>query len=688
MANRLAAETSPYLLQHKDNPVDWFPWGPEALQKAAAEEKPILVSIGYSACHWCHVMEHESFEDPETAVMMNSLFVNIKVDREERPDLDSIYMQAVQALTGRGGWPMTVFLSPDGRPFYGGTYFPPEDRMGMPAFKKVLTAVADAYKSRRGDVLQSADQIVAHMQNTLAGTGPVVDEEGLRGAIRQIQSQFDSEHGGFGAAPKFPQPMTLDFLLRAAARFQDQSALNMVEYTLQSMVWGGIYDQLGGGFHRYSTDDHWLVPHFEKMLYDNALLGQVYLHAYQFTGAPMYGNIVQQVLDYVLREMTSPEGGFYSTQDADSEGEEGKFFVWTRQEIMDALGEREGKAFCAYFGVSEEGNFEGSNILHVPGDLPKVAEAAGMTEEEVVAVVEVGGAKLLGLRELRPHPGRDEKVLTAWNGMMLRTLAEAGTTLGRKDYLDAAVKNAQLLTSRLTSAGRVLRSYKDGQAKLNGYLEDYAMLADGLLALYEATFDKQWLDAARSTTASMNALFWDEEGGIFYDTASDHEALVVRPRDVYDNASPSGGSMATRVLLSMAILTGEQEYRRKALLNLQSVSEFLPRHPMGFGNWLSAADFATSTPHEIAIVGARGDAKTQQLRAVVFGEYLPNKVVVGWDPSSQGAEYVGDIPLMQGRGLVDGAPAAYVCKNYTCELPAKDAATLAEQLGLTSEPRG
>ena len=690
MPNRLAAETSPYLLQHRNNPVDWYPWGPEALQKAAAEDKPLLVSIGYSACHWCHVMEHESFEDPETAAVMNSLFVNIKVDREERPDLDNIYMQAVSALTGRGGWPMTVFLSPDGRPFYGGTYFPPEDRMGMPAFKKVLTAVAEAYSSRRAEIMQSADQIVAHLQNTLSGTGPVANAETLQSAVRVIRSQFDQQHGGFGGAPKFPQAMTIDFLLRTAVRFQDQTSLGIAEYSLQAMVWGGIYDQLAGGFHRYSTDEAWLVPHFEKMLYDNALLGQVYLHAYQFTGNALYRGITHQVLDYVLREMTSPEGGFYSSQDADSEGEEGKYFVWTKAEIMDALGEREGAAFCAYYGVTDEGNFEGANILFVPGDLPVVAQSMGMSEQEVVQVVENAGVKLLALRELRVHPARDEKVLTAWNGMMLRTFAEAAAVLSSPEYLAAATKNGQFLLDHLrlnapsSAGGRILRSYKGGQAKLNGYLEDYAMLADGLIALYEATFDRKWLDASRSIAAAMTDLFWDEAEGIFFDTARDHEALVVRPRDMYDNASPCGNSMATMVLLRLAEVTGEQEYRRKALSNLQSVSEFLAKHPMGFGNWLAAADFALTPPFQIAIAGSRGDPKTQELLTVVFGEYLPNKVVAGWDPSAPGAS-AADIPLLDGRGLVDGQPAAYVCEHYTCQLPAKDAATLAQQLGLTGE---
>ena len=687
MPNRLAGETSPYLLQHKDNPVDWYPWGPEALQRAKDEDRPILLSVGYSACHWCHVMAHESFQDPVTAEVMNRLFVNIKVDREERPDLDNIYMQAVQALTGRGGWPMTVFLTPDGRPFYGGTYFPPDDREGMASFKRVMVAVAQGYKSRRSEVLEGADEIVGRLRQRLQGTGPVADLGAIRAAAEVIQSQFDETNGGFGGAPKFPQAMTLEFLLRAAVRYEDQACLNMVEFTLHNMFWGGIYDQLGGGFHRYSTDERWLVPHFEKMLYDNALLGRLYVHTYQFTGNPVYIGIIQHIFDYVLREMSAVDGGFYSAQDADSEGVEGKFYVWTRKEIMDALGEVEGRAVCAYFGVTDAGNLDGKNVLYIPGELPNVAAEAGLSEQLLLGAIDTGIAKLLRVRNARVHPGRDEKILTSWNSMMIRSLAEAGATLGREDYAQAASDAATFLLSHLRKDGRVLRSYKGKQGPVKGYLEDYAALADALMAMYEVSFDRHWLDDARGLCDQMIALFWEEADGIFYDTANDQEGLVIRPRDVYDNATPCGNSLATDVLLRLSVFTGNEDYRRKALSNLQSISEFLPKHPAGFGHWLAAADFALSSPYEIAVVGARSDPKTQELLEVIYREYFPSKVLAAWDPTTTSAQAVADLPLLRDRPLVKGAPAAYVCEHYTCKEPATDPVMLARQLGLTPEPK-
>ncbi len=717
MPNRLASETSPYLLQHKDNPVDWYPWGPEALGRAKAEDKPILLSIGYSACHWCHVMERESFEDPDTAEVMNALFVSIKVDREERPDLDGIYMQAVQALTGHGGWPMTVFLTPDGRPFFGGTYFPKAGRPGMPAFVDLLKAVGDAYHNRKGEVLQSASQIAQHLQGRSFGDSGLASPGGgsqqmltealLTGALQRLAAAFDWDHGGFGSAPKFPQPMGLEFLLRSYKRQPDPRLLQMAEHTLTQMARGGMYDQAGGGFHRYSTDAHWLAPHFEKMLYDNALLSQVYLHAWQVTGSGFYRQIAEETYDYVLREMTHAAGGFYSAQDADSEGEEGKFFLWSPEEVREVLGDKEGRLFCAYFDVTEEGNFEGRSILNVPVAMAQAAQNLGVPEERLREVAERGRKALYAARGRRVHPGRDEKALTAWNGLMLRSFSEAAPALGRQDYLNAAVRNAEFLLGNLRKDGRILRTWKEGQAKLLGYLEDYAMLADGLLALHAATSERRWLDEARSLADAMADLFWDEGKGFFYDTGKDHEQLVVRPRDTFDNAMPCGGSVAADVLLRLAVITGEPEYARKATASMRSVAALMTQYPTGFAHWLGALDFYLSKPVEIALVGARHDPAMGALAQVVFEAYLPNKVVAGWAPNDPTAHpepsaaspeawrrtypvegrAVGGVksaetPLLKGRGLVGGRPAAYVCENYACQLPATEPGTLRKQLGI------
>src|SRR5215204_6548020 len=554
MANRLAQETSPYLLQHKDNPVDWYPWGEEALERAREEDKPILLSVGYSACHWCHVMERESFEDEETARMMNEHFVNIKVDREERPDIDSIYMSAVQALTRHGGWPMTVFLTPDGAPFYGGTYFPPVPGRGMPSFQQLLLSLADAYENRRGEVLRSAESVREYLRATTGTALPksAVGTELLDNAATSLMGELDRRFGGFGGAPKFPQAMNLEVLLRHHHRTGDGDALSGVELTLRAMANGGIYDQLGGGFARYSVDQYWLVPHFEKMLYDNALLSRLYLEAYQATRDPFYARIAEETLDYVLRDMTSPEGGFYSAEDADSEGEEGKFYVWTPGEMESALGPDDAKLAARYWDVTERGNFEGKNIINVPRPPEAVAREFGISTEVLWDRIVGIRAKLLAKRDERIRPGLDDKVLSAWNGLMLRALALAARVTGRDDYREAAEKNASFLLERLKVDGRLRRSYKDGRARLNGYLEDYACVADGLVALYEATFEARWLREAAALADAMNGLFWDEERGAFYDTPADHERLVTRPRDVYDNASPSGTSVAAEVLLKLA----------------------------------------------------------------------------------------------------------------------------------------
>ncbi|MFQ5521116.1 MAG: thioredoxin domain-containing protein, partial [Candidatus Methylomirabilia bacterium] len=537
--NRLAGETSPYLLQHAHNPVDWYPWGPEAFGKAQEEDKPLLLSVGYSACHWCHVMERESFEDIEIAALMNELFVNIKVDREERPDVDQIYMQAVQAMTGHGGWPMTVFLTPDGTPFYGGTYFPSEDRHGLPGFPRVLRAIAEAYRNKKGEVAASGRQLIEQMRqgDRLRLSHTLLTDELLFSAFQALSGDFDDRDGGLGHAPKFPQPMIWEFILRFWKRTGNARALQMLRLTLDRMGRGGIHDQIGGGFHRYSVDAKWLVPHFEKMLYDNSQLARLYLHAWLATGHAEYRQVAEHTLDYIRREMTHAEGGFYSAQDADSEGEEGKFFVWSQEEVEGALGAgEERRAAAAYWGLEDGPNFEGRSILSVPREPATVAQALGIGEEELRTRISGARMRLYEARERRVHPERDDKILTAWNGLACRAFAEAGRALTRSDYTATAVKNAEFLLSAARRDGRLLRSWKDGTAKLLGYLEDYSMLADALLAVYEATFDRRWLNEARALADDMLRLFWDAEREMFYDTGEDHESLVVRPRNLFDNA--------------------------------------------------------------------------------------------------------------------------------------------------------
>ncbi|HYU19855.1 MAG TPA: thioredoxin domain-containing protein [Chloroflexota bacterium] len=677
MSNRLANETSPYLLQHANNPVDWYPWGEVALAKARAEDKPILLSIGYSACHWCHVMEHESFEDEQIAGLMNQLFVNIKVDREERPDLDSIYMSAVQALTGRGGWPMTMFLTPDGAPFYGGTYFPPQDRGHMPGFPRVLRSVAEAYRTRRAEVGKSAEQLTAMLGRQVAPqASQYLAPELLDQALRALLPQFDMQEGGLGGAPKFPQPMALEFLLRSYRRTGSPEALAAAQLTLDKMACGGIYDQLGGGFHRYSVDAVWLVPHFEKMLYDNAQLARVYLQAYQVTGEPLFRRVVEETLEYVRCEMTDPGGGFYSTQDADSEGEEGKFFVWTPQEIEAVLGGEDARLLCAYFDVTEQGNFEHHTILRVAASVEAVALTLGVDPAGAQAVIERGRRGLFEARERRVKPGRDEKVLTAWNGLMLRTFAEAAAALDRDDYREQANRNAEFVLANLRRDGRLLRTWKDGQAKLNGYLEDYACLADGLLSLYEATFDPRWLAEARSIADVMIEQFADDSAGGFYDTGKDHERLVSRPKDLFDNATPSGNSVAAEALLRLGLLSGQGLYREAAERVLRLLGVIAAQHPAAFGRLLCALDFYLGSPKEIAIVGQPDAADTASLTRTVFSRYAPNKVVAGCAPNAAPP----DIPLLADRPARNGKATAYVCQNYVCQAPATTPEELARQL--------
>jgi uncharacterized protein YyaL (SSP411 family) len=662
MPNHLENETSPYLLQHVNNPVDWYPWGPEAMQLAKAQDKPILLSIGYAACHWCHVMAHESFEEEATAAQMNADFINVKVDREERPDIDSIYMQAVNTMIGRGGWPMTVFLTPDGKPFYAGTYFPNEPRQGMPSFGQILTGVTQAWRDDRENIVGSANDVAEQLQ-ALSGAGsegkPLGDEI-FRSALRGLGQQFDATWGGFGDAPKFPQPMTIEFLLRVCVRGAGDHALEMAEVTLKKMAEGGMYDQIGGGFARYSVDHRWLVPHFEKMLYDNAQLARVYLHAWQVTGNDFYRRITEETLDYVLREMRHEDGGFYSSQDADSEGVEGKFYVWSADEIREALGE-EADTFMRIYGVSDAGNWEGHNILNL-----RLAEALD-------GPITAARTTLYELRSRRIWPALDDKVLTSWNGLMLAAFAEAGQAFGRTDYIEAARSNADFLhRSMRRDSGRLFRTWKVGSdAKYNAYLEDYAYLADGLLALYEATFEARWVDWARELAELMLGHFRDAENGGFFDTSDDHEQLIHRPKDLQDNAVPSGNSMAASVLARLSLLCGNGDYWQVAEQSTATMSKFMSQYPSGFGQWLNVASFMLSEPREIALMGS-GDAIAPLLQ-VIRGEYRPFQVVAAGEEDS--------LPLLANRPQIDGKGTAYVCRRFVCQAPVTEPEELALQLG-------
>ena len=654
MANRLAKETSPYLLQHAHNPVDWFAWGEDALSKARTEDKPIFLSIGYSACHWCHVMERESFESEEIAKTLNENFVSIKVDREERPDIDSIYMQAVQLMTGHGGWPMSVFLTPEGGPFYAGTYFPPDDRHGMPGFKRVLSHVAEAYRSRRADVQAASEEVRQVINSSLQTKGRVAIERGaLDRAAESIANNYDEDHGGFGGAPKFPPSMTLDFLMQVADRTNNRFYADIITVTLNKMARGGMYDQVGGGFHRYSTDAHWLVPHFEKMLYDNALLARLYTRAWQWTKNPFFARIANEILGFVQRELTSPDGGFYSTLDADSEGHEGKFYVWSRDDVMRALGEEEGRIFCELFDVTDRGNWEGSNILHVAGDVE--------AQKDLVAR---GKCKLYGLRSERVWPARDEKILSGWNGWMLAAFSDA--CLAFEKYDDVVRKNADFLIKRIDANGRLMR-----HAAIPGLLEDYSGVAWGLTLAYEAVHERRYLDAANRLLEQIRARFADDENGGFYDTPIDHEKLITRPKDFFDNATPSGNSVACDVLLRHALLFGREEYAEIATRALESLMPTVGRYPAGFGFLLGVAEWRAAQPKEIAITGAASDAAFRALRRVIGEEFLPHRVLVGGNESS-------DLPLMENRAA--DQVKAYVCEAYACAEPTADPARLRELL--------
>jgi uncharacterized protein YyaL (SSP411 family) len=686
MPNRLAGETSPYLLQHAHNPVDWYPWGPEALARAKVEDKPIFLSIGYAACHWCHVMERESFEDAATAADMNRDFVAIKVDREERPDLDQVYMAAVQAMTGSGGWPMSVFLTPDGHPFYSGTYFPPEPAHGLPSFRQALAGAARAWRTERLGVVASGQRLVDSLvaQNRLPTDGPAPSNELLVQAEDALQSRFDTLNGSWGGAPKFPQPMTVDFLLRRFASGVPKSGA-MVRYTLDRMADGGIHDQLGGGFHRYATDPIWLVPHFEQMLYDNAQLARTYLRAWDVFRSKdgratlpawltAYREIAEGVLEYLLRELRRDDGSFAASQDADTGGVEGATFTWSAAEIREVLGD-DAPLFTATYGIRDEGNWEGRTILS------RIEPAGGesrIPDAGVEARLADARRRLLERRATRPQPARDDKALAAWNGLAIGALADAARLLpspAAERYRAAAIAAAETILAGLRRPdGRLGRSWKDGRSSGEGVLEDYADLADGLLALYDATFDERWFSTARELADAILDHFADPAGG-FFDTADDHEALVTRPKDPQDNATPSGGSMATLVLLRLAALTGEARYRDAAERAIATVTPFLARYPSGFANWLSAAQLTVGGIVELAIVGDPDDPATRALLDEARGQGRPDLVVaVAADPAVSG------VPLLAGRTAIGGAPTAYVCRQFACRLPVTDPNALAAQL--------
>ena len=681
--NRLARETSPYLLQHAHNPVDWYPWGEEALARAKAEDKPIFLSIGYAACHWCHVMERESFEDEATAAVLNDGFVSIKVDREERPELDAIYMDAVQAMTGQGGWPMSVFLTPDGKPFYGGTYFPNEPRHGMPSFRQVLEGVIHAWHDERERVESAGAGVAEAIEREAGASAGAPAAEGPAGwmldaAMVGFERSFDARNGGWGRAPKFPQPMAIEFLLREHLRSKDQRPLAMARRSLDAMAAGGIYDHLGGGFARYATDAVWLVPHFEKMLYDNAQLARVYLHAFQVTEDPRYREVVTETLAFVEREMTSPEGGFISSLDADTDGEEGATYVWTKREVDEILGD-DASLFDEAYGVTDGGNWEGHTILSRVRSDANLATDRGLDADDVGRRLGEARRRLLDERSRRRQPARDGKVLASWNGLMIAALADAGRVLHDERWTRLAVGAADLMVSTLRDGdGRMRRSFKDGQVRQQGVLEDYTHTADGLLAVYEATFDERWFVVARELMDAVMTHFADPRGG-FFDTADDHESLITRPKGLQDNAMPSGNAMAVQVLLRLGALTGEGHYRDAAEAALALVTLVAHRYPTAFAQWLIGLELALADIDEIAIVGPPRESDTRALLEVVRSTYRPSTVVAVAEDAA-----ASRIPLLHAREMRDGRPTAYVCRGFACRQPVTDPTALAEQLGVAA----
>ncbi len=672
MPNRLASEISPYLQQHADNPVDWYPWGPEALDRAKEEQKPIFLSIGYSACHWCHVMAHESFENEEIARILNEHFISIKVDREERPELDQIYMEAVQMMTGHGGWPMSVFLTPSLEPFFGGTYWPPTQRHGMPGFKQVLTAVVDAWKNRRDEAVKQGQQLADMLRDTRLSDGEpgAPDIRLLRSAETTLGRGFDRIHGGFGSAPKFPHPIDLRLLLRLWRRSGRDELLSMVTQTLDRMAAGGIYDHLGGGFHRYSIDERWLVPHFEKMLYDNALLSVAYLEAFQATGRARYSRTVRETLDYVLRDMTDPLGGFYSTEDADSEGEEGKFYVWTTAELEEVLGADRAATFARVYDVTPEGNFEGANILNLPKPVDAVATMLARDHDSLEAELAESRCRLFGVRSHRIRPGRDDKVLVSWNALMIDAMAQAGVVLNEPRYTEAAVAAARFLLEHLRDErGSLLHVWRDGRAVHPAYLDDYAAMAHALVTLYEATFEERWIDEAMLLADEIVARFADaEEGGFFY-TSAEHESLIARKKDMLDSSIPSGGGLAAAALLRLGKLTGKSEFLETVDRALAASTKLMERAPLGTGQLLLTLDAWLGPAAEIVVLAAEAPGENEAFLGELHRRFLPNKVLAFRDGRASVARSAALDGIFAGKQPIAHGPTLFVCRNFACEAP-------------------
>jgi uncharacterized protein len=680
--NRLIHETSPYLLQHAHNPVDWYAWGEEAFAKAKAEDKPMLLSIGYSACHWCHVMEHESFENEPIAELMNTSFVNIKVDREERPDLDQIYQYVVQMFGVGGGWPLTMFLTPEKEPFYGGTYFPPDDRFGRPGFAKVLEAAARYYREHKAEIRQTTQQVLQGLErlSTFRESDLPLQKTVIENAVRKLNNIFDETNGGFGTQPKFPNPMNLALFVRYWRATGHEGYLRMVLLALQKMARGGIYDQLGGGFHRYSVDAQWLVPHFEKMLYDNAQLIRLYVDAYRITKDPFYLHVVKETVTYVQREMLHPDGGFYATQDADSEGEEGKFFVWTPAEIVAVLGPDVGEVFCRAYGVDPHGNFEhGKSILHWAVSPDWLAHEFGTEVAQIEQMLAEGRQKLFAARERRVRPFRDEKIIVAWNGLMISAFLDAAELLGDERIRHDALRSIEFILSHLVRDGRLLHSYKDGQAKLPAYLDDHSCLVACLLDAFEAMEDQRFLTLAEEFNGATIANFWDEVQGAFFLTGPDHEMLLHRPKDPFDHAVPGGNSVATQNLLRLYYYTGEEEHLQKAESTLRLFRDQMEDNPFSFGQMLCALDLYLETPKEIVIIGRRDQPDTQALLRVVHETYVPNKILLVIDPAAGASETFAHLPVGE-MAQLQGKATAYVCHKFACSAPTTDPSALADLL--------
>ena len=674
MTNKLINESSPYLLQHADNPVNWYPWGSEALDLSKNENKPIFLSIGYSACHWCHVMEKESFENNKVANILNEHFISIKVDREERPDIDSIYMNAVQSMGINGGWPLSVFLTPECMPFYAGTYFPTNDRHGMPGFINILENIQKIYNSEFEKVNSIAKNVTEHLQHDDNNTNGLINEGILHNAFEILKNNFDGENGGFGTFPKFPQAMIYEFLLQYYSKYENTEALDMVEFTLSNIANGGIFDQIGGGFHRYSTDQKWLIPHFEKMLYDNALLVKLYLHLYQITGNSIFKNIIDKTLNFIENEMLDKNGGFYSSIDADTNNIEGEYFVWTKKELTNIFDNNDLNLICDFFGIKENGNFEGSNVLHLPINEKEFLEKHNIKSSKIESLIQ----KLIHERNKRTKPNLDTKILTSWNGLMLGAFAEAGVVLNNNHYTEIANINAKYIINIYKNHGMLLRDNNSKNAS-RGFLEDYAYFIDGLLKLHESNLNKEILNNALEITEDMKNLFWDNSSNSLYDTSIYHEKLIKRPKDLYDNAIPSPNSVSAQILMKLSIITNNDEYKNISDQLIKSSINLMNKFPNASGNWLCNLSYLLSTVKEIVVVGDPYDEELVELKLQIHKTFIPNKIVVGKNYSSTEENY-SELLLLKNKISLNNKPTIYICQNYQCKLPVNTIEELTKQL--------